>query len=304
MPTNDQNNNNLGNKSIDALNSSDQQQPTFEKHLLGKDRARLPSLENETFGFSLNVFKAMVDDLSCQYEKPKTSVIKILMENTCEYRSKHELLKPYSQYKAQKFDSYFAIKHEFGKCRFVQRLGFALKQHGLQACISTEKKHTVGVFDVLITTTRSLVTISHKDGLKIVVEWKSGASFSLSQLERYLWEADVIVLVRVLLKQVVKISRMDIEGYLKRSLLSLSERALAISRDEHPQKIPGPYCKTCYFAECEFYKESTSQKTISFDSESMREDILSVFNNIESCIDETIKVVIAELTYDGKESLS
>ena len=126
---------------------------------------------SEKFDSHYADFGNSVGRLSAQFGSPKTTIIKSLLENTCEYRARYEIEKP-SFNSNQKFDSYFTIKHEFQKNKFVQRLCLALKQRGLQTCISTEEKHAVGVFDVMITNAPYLVKISGKNGLKIVIEWE------------------------------------------------------------------------------------------------------------------------------------
>lgn len=256
-----------------------------------------PALATNTFGHSLNDFILKIEEIAQTSSKPKTSIIKNIVENTCEYRARYEIDAPFS-HMDQKFDSYFKIKHEFQKNKFVQRLCLTLKQRGLQTSIATEEKHAaVGVFDVLITNAPYLVKISDKNGLKIVIEWKASSSFSLTQLERYLWEADTVVLVRAQLGQVICIRRKDIEQYLTKSLTALAERSAAISSGQDLQKIPGPYCKGCPVKDCEFYKASAaSKKVIAFGSETMQDDLLLAYNNLDQCIEQAIAVVVKELT--------
>jgi hypothetical protein len=255
-----------------------------------------PAVSGSDFEVSLDRFKSQIDELVQRFGKPKTSVIKSVIENACEYRARYEIEAPITNV-SQKFDSYFRIKHEFQKNRFVQRLCLELKQRGLQTFISTEEKHAVGIFDVLITNAPYLIRISDKSGLKkIVIEWKSSSSFSLSQLERYLWTATTVVLVRAHLGQVVRISRKEIEQYMIKSLIELTERSTVISSGQALQKIPGPYCKGCPVKDCEFFKApAESKKIISFGSDSMREDLLLAFNKLDQCIEQVIDVVIKEL---------
>lgn len=273
------------NNDVEALRSD-----TFPKISVEKSTPA-----TSTFEPSLEAFMSRIDEIAQTFNKPTTSVIKSIIENTCEYRARYEIEVPYPNTN-QKFDSYFKLKHEFQKNKFVQRLCLALKQRGLQTCISTEEKHAVGVFDVLITNAPYLVKIWDKNGLKLVVEWKSSASFSLTQLERYLWTATTVILVRAQLGQIIRISRKDIEDYLTKSLVALTERSAAISTGQGLQKIPGPYCKACPVKDCEFFKADNSKKVIAFGSDNMREDLLLAFNNLDSCITETVAVVVKELT--------
>jgi hypothetical protein len=204
----------------------------------------------------------------------------------------------------QKFDAYFAIKHEFEKNIFVQRLSAELRRQGISALISTEEKHFVGVFDVIIINGRYSLTMSiNKNGNKIIVEWKAGASLSLSQLERYLWACDVVIVVRVIMNQVIRIARSDIESHLIKSLEALSDRSLAIESDQNLQKIPGLYCKECRAKCCEFYREPVEEnRTVCLSSESMQADLLSLFSNIDACVEDTIRIVISELKANETES--
>lgn len=246
-------------------------------------------------------FKSAISEISKKFNIRETTIIKSLIDNTCDHRARNEIESP-KYVSAHKFDSYFRMKHDFEKNRFVQLLALELRHQGLQASISIEGKGVVGVYDVLIANGKSLVSISDKGGKKIVVEWKSGAGLSLSQLERYLFECSILVLVRVQMNQVVRIARSDIGEHLKRSLVSLTERAQVVEAGENLQKIPGPYCKGCPVDGCEFRKEISTEKMVSFASESMEADLLSVFKNVDGCIDQAIKIVLDELAKKRDEA--
>jgi hypothetical protein len=256
------------------------------------------SQSSDAFEKHLSAFLKDIEELSARFGTPKTSIIKSIIDTTCEYRSRYEIENGYHNEPSQKFDSYFTIKHEFQKNRFVQRLMLSMRLHGLKAWISTEDKHIVGVFDVLITNSKFLVTISDKKGSKkIVVEWKSGATFSMSQIERYLWEGTTVVLVRVQMNQVIRIRRRDIEKYLLGSLVALTERVSSTSMTNALQKIPGPYCTGCPVTSCEFYKTtSNGDKVISFSSDAMQKDLILAYMNLDRCVVEAIEIVIQELT--------
>lgn len=256
---------------------------------------RVQGPQSKDFASSIDSFMSLIDELSLRYSRSKTSMIKNLIDNTCDYRTRYEIQSSTYHNSEQKFDSYFTLKHEFEKNRFVQTLCSKLRDRGLQACITTEEKHPVGVFDVLITNNKFLLMVSNRKGKNIVVEWKAGASFSLSQLERYLWACDVLVLVRVPFNQVVRIARGDIERYLTWSVSALSERAVVIDSDERLQKVPGQYCKGCPVQECEFFKHDPAGKIVAFNSDSMRDDMLSMFRNLDRCIEQAIDVVMKEL---------
>jgi|GEM_PF-6986495 len=247
-------------------------------------------------------FRGMIEDISRKFHTRQTTVIKSLIENTCEYRARHEIATP-RYYSQQKFDKYFTIKHDFIKNKFVQNLSFALRLNGISACIATEEKSIPGVYDVLIRNEQGIITIrNEKNGKRICVELKGGASFGIDQLERYLYENDIVVLVRVLMNQVLRIRRTDIESYLNRSLLHLCNRTTLISGAGENgnlaalQKIPGPYCKGCPVGvDCQFFIQSTQSHLVSFSSKSMQEDLLAIFSNVDGCIDQATDIIIEEL---------
>ena len=254
------------------------------------------SPKHEMFQASYDQFLTFVSKLALEFGTPRTTIIKTLIDNPCLVRAHREVRHPKFT-SDQKFDSYFSLKHEFGRNKFVQRLVLALGQLGITATITTESKNVAGVFDVLIINGKYLLSVSDKAGKKkIIIEWKSGASFSLSQLERYLWEADVVVLVRVPVMQAVKLARKDVEDYLNTSILALLEQAHIVAANSgNLQKIPGTYCSDCPVFECEFRRQNASGRMVVLKNETMEEDLKTAFTNLDGCITKAIDIVVKEL---------
>ncbi len=258
----------------------------------------IPQITINEFDQAYEEFKNTLAKLSEKFQRTETSVIKSLLENICEYRVKY-LLEHGNNGSNSKFDRYFSIKHEFIKNKLLQKLTGALRRQGIKTCIATEEKNYVGIFDIVIHNKQMLISIKdNKLNRRIIVELKGGNSFDLTQIERYLWECDTLILVRILTKQVIRISRKQVEKYLTISLQDLKERTIDIAEDIEAQKIPGPYCRGCLVHQCEFYK-SENKRMIAYNNESMENDMISIFTNIHDCIDNAINIVIGELRPSG-----
>src|SRR5574341_759814 len=245
-------------------------------------------------------FKNIVGELSTKYKRTPTFVIKTVMENSCDFSAK--FLIEHGNYNSNdRFDRYFATKHEFAKNLLIQKLIKALRDLAIKAYVETEHKNEVGIFDTVIQNSGNIIFIEHgSQSKKIIVELKTGESIDLYQITRYILECDTLFVVRLLFNQVIRITRCELENYLINSLIGLGDRAITLTQLE-ATKIPGNYCRTCTVSNCEFYKPARNGRTISFNSESMRRDILSAFNNMHDCLDSAVDMIIRELNYENNQ---
>ncbi len=253
-----------------------------------------PQISISQFAQAYKAFKNTVSVLSEKFRRTETSVIKYLLENICEYRVKY-LLEHGNNGNNRKFDRYFSVKHEFIKTKFVHKLTIALRNHAIKACIATEEKNRIGVFDVIIRTNGHVIFIEDsKQSKRIIIELKSGESVDLHQVERYIWECDTLFLIRLPFNQVIRITHDELQNYLTASLIDLMQRAAMIT-DTNSQKIAGPYCRGCPVSSCEFCKPDQNRQTVAYKTETITKDLLGLFYNVHECLDLAVEMIIREL---------
>jgi hypothetical protein len=143
-----------------------------------------------------------------------------------------------SEYTGNNIDPLYLQKHDIVKkrlidaivCRFPGRLK-----------ISSEHKINNGTADISIS---SDPIIRPNNGKKVGIEVKSGRSIDLFQIERYLYELDVLLVVRVPTRDVVKISQKDIAEELNKNVLSLTKKIQQINT-YGLIKVEGEWCRGC-----------------------------------------------------------
>lgn len=205
------------------------------------------------------------------------------------YRARHEIsLQSWQDFK--KLDPFYSMKHDCEKSILVNRLAQSLAQKGIQADIELESKHLAGVLDIQITLgTKSTRNASDKTKT-IAVEWKSGNTFSLFQLIRYLFECNVLVLVRSQRNQVICFKRNEIVEFLIQLSSFLQDRVKRLRIDHSPQKILGPQCVGCPAGYCGYCKPPLNHST-AVTEEYIKNSTVSSLECIDSCIEKVIAII-------------
>jgi hypothetical protein len=90
------------------------------------------------------------------------------------------------------------------------------------------------------------------------VEVKSGRSIDLFQIERYLYQLDILFVVRLPTQEVTKNTQKDIAQELHKNNLSLIEKIRQI-KTQGPIKVKGEWCTGCT-AECRHKKPGRLSK--------------------------------------------
>jgi hypothetical protein len=143
-------------------------------------------------------------------------MISILHQCPCRLKCLHDITK--LEYTYNKIDRLYLEKHDIIKKRLIDAI---VCRFPGKLKISSEHKINNGTADISISSDQ---IIRLNTGKKVGIEVKSGKSIDLFQIERYLYELDVLLVVRVPTRDVVKISQKDIAEVLNKNILLLTEK--------------------------------------------------------------------------------
>jgi len=163
-------------------------------------------------------------------------MISILHKCPCRLKCLHDITK--SEYTDKNIDPLYLEKHDIVKKRLIDAIVCRFS-HKLK--ISSEEKINNGTTDIAISCD-PIIRINN--GKKVGVEVKSGKSIDYFQIERYLYELDILLVVRVPTRDVVKISQKDIAEDLNKNILLLTEKIQQINTDDLI-KVEGEWCRGC-----------------------------------------------------------
>ena len=179
--------------------------------------------------------------------KPNSSIFAIIQDNPCLLKCSHEL-----RNKSDKdLDSIYLAKHDWIKKKIIDKI---LDKFYNQIEVRSEYNFSNGKLDVIILQIPNYEALQLKYKTKtIAIEIKSGKTVDsklFCQIERYLMDTDVLLVVRVPTQDVVAIHSDIIENELIEDLSLLNKKANRLLSNSL-KKVPGNWCKECN-AECEF----------------------------------------------------
>jgi hypothetical protein len=177
-------------------------------------------------------------------------MISILHQCPCRLKCLHDITK--SEYTYNNIDPLYLQKHDIVKKRLIDAIVCRFSD---KLKISSEEKINNGTTDIAISCDP---IIRLNNGKKVGIEVKSGKSIDYFQIERYLYELDVLLVVRVPTRDVVKISQKDIAEELNKNILLLTEKIQQINTQD-PIKVQGEWCRGCT-ALCQYKKPGHSAK--------------------------------------------
>lgn len=179
-------------------------------------------------------------------------MISILHKCPCLLKCLHDITT--SEYNNNSLDRLYTEKHDTVKKRIIEAI---VRRFSGKLKISSESRINNGTADISIS---SEEIIRLNNGKRIGIEVKSGQSIDLFQIERYLYELDVLLVVRVPTQDVVKISQKDIAEVLNKNVLLLTEKIRQINTFGLI-KVEGEWCRGCT-APCPNKKPGYSGKPI------------------------------------------
>jgi hypothetical protein len=143
-------------------------------------------------------------------------MISILHHCPCRLKCMHDIIQ--SEYPNNDIDPLYLQKHDTVKKRLIDAI---ICKFSEKLQVSSEDKINNGTTDISISSD-SIIRINN--GKRVGIEVKSGRSIDLFQIERYLYELDVLLVVRVPTQDVTKISQKDIAKELNKNILLLTEK--------------------------------------------------------------------------------
>jgi hypothetical protein len=206
-------------------------------------------------------------------------IFSILQEHPCLVRCDYEICNGATR---SSIDPWYLTKHEFAKNKIIDAI---VDKVSNLAVIKSEHKVLNGKIDVVVLPDK--VVIRH--GKRVIAfEIKSGKSISLFQIERYLFESDIVVVIRVPTQDVAVINSQLIKRSLTKTAASLSRKIGFILRGEQI-KIQGEWCEGCPIADCDFRKPSRWKYGNS--QVAHINDVEQFLNDVDVIIDKTLEIL-------------
>lgn|GEM_PF-2367855 len=182
-------------------------------------------------------------------ELSNSSIFAILQDNPCLVKCLHEIRNKNTN--KLDFDSIYNAKHNWIKNKIIDVI---LDKFENQIEVKSEHNLSNGKFDLILQILYDKIRIQYKTKT-IAIEIKSGKTVNskiFCQIERYLVDTDVLLMVRVPTQDVVPIHSDRIMNELIEDL-SLWKRKADKILSNSVKKVPGDWCRECN-ADCEFKK--------------------------------------------------
>jgi hypothetical protein len=186
-----------------------------------------------------------------------------------------------NNYYSNDIDRLYIEKHEYAKKKIIDAIQLNL---GRTTIIKSEHKINTGTLDIVIHYDKIILNYHEKS---ICIEIKSGRSIDLFQIERYLYESYVLIVVRVPTRDVVPIHQTNIADELIAGINSTIKK-IDLLNENNLLKVQGEWCKGCT-ADCEFTKKISKYSHIA------RFEFEDFFKNVSIVTDETIRILKEEI---------
>ena len=181
--------------------------------------------------------------------KTNPSIFAIIQDNPCLVKCVHEIRNKNDN--KPDFDSIYSAKHEWIKKKIIDAI---LDKFENQIEVKSEYSLSNGKFNIILQILFDKIQIQYKTKT-IAIEIKSGKTVNskiFCQIERYLVDADVLLMVRVPTQDVVSIHNDRIINELIEDISLLRRKTDKILANS-VKKVPGDWCRECN-ADCEFKK--------------------------------------------------
>lgn len=225
---------------------------------------------------------------------PHLTLLKLISKYSCESRILQALAKKELNDNAR-FDSYYRTKSEFATIKILDRVKSTLSATGIEAAVLTEVRTDIGRYDAVVAL-GDLSKALAGNTRRVIIEIKASAGLDFEQIGRYLWQPTTLILARVVMGQVAKLSPSDLQSYVTFSLEELTAKVDRLL-SQNFYFVPGVDCTDCADSKC-VYNRRKSRKNNNIitplDTE-FSDDLSSFFRNISYIAERVAKMVIEEL---------
>jgi hypothetical protein len=191
------------------------------------------SVLKESENMLLSELNALRTNLSIKASNAK--MISILHQFPCLLKCVHDIkVSEYSD-----IDPLYLQKHDYVKKRLIDSI---VRRFSNKLAVSSEEKIDNGTIDICIYSDK--IICINKEKKRVGIEVKSGRSIDLFQIERYLCQLDVLIVVRVPTQEVTKISQKDITQELINNNFSTIQKIRQI-KEQGLIKVKGEWCTGC-----------------------------------------------------------
>jgi hypothetical protein len=229
----------LSNTYTNGHSNNSQKEPTQLKNLVNISKKHAIEELQTTFGSIRSKYNTKISN---------SSMFAILQDDPCLVKCMHELRNK----NTKDIDSFYLAKHEWIKKKIIDAI---LDKFDDQIEVRSEYSLANGKLDIIILKLfYDKIQIQYKTKT-IAIEIKSGETVNskiFCQIERYLMDTDVLLMIRVPTQDVVAIHGDGIVNDLIKDLSLLRRKAEKIISNS-VKKVPGDWCKDCN-ADCEFKK--------------------------------------------------
>ena len=187
----------------------------------------------ESENILLSELDAFRDKLSLKASNAK--MISILHQFPCLLKCVHDIR--VSQY--GDIDPLYLQKHDYVKKRLIDAI---VRKFSNKLAISSEEKIDNGTIDICIYSDK--IICINKEKKRVGIEVKSGRTIDLFQIERYLCQLDILIVVRVPTQEVTKISQKDISQELITNNFLTIQKIRQI-KEQGLIKVKGEWCRGC-----------------------------------------------------------
>jgi hypothetical protein len=199
-----------------------------------------------------------ISRLRLQLSAPMATTAKILSiieENPCRLKCVYEIQNKNDD--NRDFDKLYNAKHDSVKRKIIDAV---IDKFGDNLLISSEHAISTGKLDIAILPENSLAILPDNrivfkyDKKVIGVEIKSGKTFdtkNMFQIERYMIDCDLVLVIRVVYGDVFRIDTSSIKDNILIKNISLLTRKVQQIEDNKLIRVPGEWCKGCR-ADCKY----------------------------------------------------
>ena len=233
-----------------------------------------------------------------KHHMPIATLLKLISNYSCESRIIQALVNKEIN-ENTRFDSYYRKKSEFATIKILDRVKTTLSTNGIEATVLTEVRTDVGRYDAVVAL-GDLNKALTGNTRRVRIEIKASAGLDFEQLGRYLWEPSPLILVRVVMGHVAKLSPSELQSYVTFSLEELTAKVDRLLSQKF-YVVSGIDCTDCLDSKCPYTRRKRvgrrNQKVITLPDTEFADDLSSFFKNLSYVAERTAIMVVEELSF-------